>query len=115
MKTKDRLILKMIAGLTTGVTAAALIASGVIGVQEDLLRRNIKNMEHQKIECKDDSQIKQLDEKIQNATIKREKYQDILYPLVGTYLGASIACFATNTYLENKQEKESKQEEGLTK
>ena len=115
MKTKDRLIVKMIALLTTGVTTATLIAGFVVGIKEDLLRRDIENMENQKIECKDDNHIKELDEKINNATAKREKYQDILFPLVGTYLGAGTACFATNMYLDAKTNKEEKQEESLTK
>lgn len=116
MKAKQRLIAQMVAGITFGVTTATLIAGGIIGVKEDLLRRDIENMEKQKIEYKDDSQIKQLDEKINTATAKREKYQDVLFPLVGTYLASGTACFTTHMILDSKQEKEKKQqEENLTR
>lgn len=115
MKTKDRLIAKMVAILTFGVTTTSLITGCVLGVNEDLLKKDIQNMENQKIECNDDRYIKELDEKINKATAERQKYQDILFPLVGTYLGAGTAFLASNIYLEAKANKDKKHEEGLTK
>ena len=107
-KSQQRLIAKMVAYSLLGVTTASLIGGGYVGIKSDIIKNEIKELNQQKIETKEPSQIAEIDAKINKLTTSYDKHVDVLMPTVYTFLGSGVAGYTTALAIELKEDKKKK-------
>jgi hypothetical protein len=111
IKEKDRLIAKMVAVAFWGVATFNLVTGGNAGIKVDILQKEVKSLEQQKIECVEQAQIDEIDKKIENLNIEIEKREKFVIPSVFSFVGTGTIGALATSYGEIKDAKTKKKEE----